>query len=615
MVASYACVPDCLSQCSNSFCHTFAAFSEKCDGVIASRDLKDECLASSRSVVKTNTDLLFSMVLSYLGFTAVEFLDDADAQYATRASIAGILGIPVERVIFRAVRDIIGANRRQLVDVKAEDTVSATYRVKVVLESIGYSKNYADYAYDDLSGRMLNAVDSGRYEAILRANGFKVYGTPLFAENTEVIDIEISNFALGSDDSNQNIFEEYTSDPKKIPIVVAISGTFGCCLLIVIFLLWRKRSKEKMKVGEWYDREVDPSANSILDLKVFSPPPKEDILDHASGIDNKHSLRVKPAQPLDQGAVGDLYTMLQSVAYSGSSSNTPSQANSAIPLNSRAAVYIEDSIDSPKLMSQDEEDQDIQLFSLAAVPYKPRDVSAAEPKKSWAESKSNSSRIVSSAAVSDVVEFHHSQELASEVDMSFLNDDLSLASRRKPVLPPINNPKLSTPNAHDSTTLSVISPDASYSGDKYYLSHDRTEIDLAQRERGRLARRRARESLREKSETMGSGFIYDQNPESTPVIKRVHSEYHSAEKRSPSKDKSLHRRDRRDRSGSPNDDRSYRRTRKRKHHQNERSGMGAPGSGLTQGDSSVSPIPVVREDNDSQSKVSFAPIKEFDFTY
>jgi hypothetical protein len=606
--------------------------------------------------------MTFSSVLSYLGFTAQGFLLDAAAQYTTRSTIADILGVPVSSITIRNVRDAIEGNRRQLADTEISDnTVLITYKVKQTLESMGYSKSTASYAYQELIGELGTAVNNGRYAAMLRVSGSDVFSTSFFENIFDVLGVTFTDYSF-DEERKQNIFEE------NIIIVISLSVTIGFCILVGVFVLWRRRSQKKK----------DPFAPIYYESKNNYAEKDDDILDKIpdssngnSNIEN-NSQKLKPSSD-SSAPVGDLYTMLKSVQMpgkggqsgghaggsGGSGAVAPSPGTKLPPIN-RAKVYIDDTDESPEL-AHDEEDVDFQTFALYEGP-KQAPV-GREPKKSWAESRAHAApRSKESTAVIDFVDFQHSQELKPHTDISYYNDDFSVGSRHslmkntKTVLPPISNY-----SANGGVKPSPTSPEeASFGEDYSHLSKaDRTEMDLMQRERSRLARRRARESLRgadggTPDSNSRSKYSNSNNDGTSPEHIADHHHHHSSSERSlgdsrshsRSRDKDGDRSHRSGRGRSPSKGRpersggdesptaggqekhehrsrgdSHRRGAKHKRKRRPRSEVESPGGGLvnTDNDASISPVRL-NVDNEngsigSTSKVSFAKAERFDFTY
>lgn len=607
-VASYTCVPNCLQGCVNSFCETFALFTEKCSAFsMQSRDLKQDCLFSSRAVIKSTTRITFDIFLSYQGFSSEELSRDKDGQQATVSACSDILKIGSGSVRITNMADIDA--RRSLFFISPAvvgiNTTLVTYRVTMVLEEMGFSSNFASFAYDEMTTRMANAVKSGLYLAMLRKNGLAVFGTYLFEKRVDVLGVSFSTFLFDSSDNNKgNIFE------NNMAIVISVSS--GLCLfgLVAAFLFWRKGNLKRkgnkstvVIVGqrgehEQVDEQVDASEMNVLDEIV-------------KNMENEAKL--KPEKQ-NKDEIGDLYTLFKSV---------PARGDLTSPIRplKRGKVYIDTSV-SP--IGEQPEDFDIQTFSLLRSTEMA--VNRMPIKTSWIESKE--SRVTTSMPgyANDVVDFHASVEtLNSNFEPSNIRDDGNFSShRKKMILPPLKYAGF-TPSTPDRPVGSPVCDTVLFDDNAFAHTHHRSEIDAMNRERSRFARRRARESLRI-NEQRGAGYRHDESAKHVRDFPR-----HHVEPQSHGKHKSASRSERHQGRHSSPEEKSrpshrHGRKRKLKHKHGDKD---APGSGLVHTDASVSPIHTAarRSDDDDSlvsrsSKVSFAPIasmdkdrNDFSFTY
>ena len=569
-VASYMCVPECLKDCVYSFCHTFSAFIQKCsvDGGGVNSDLKGECLASSLKDIKSNTKFSFSMVLSYLGFSTEEFSADADAQYTTLATISEILGISVGSIVIRRIRSIDLSQTLQV----AESTVQVSYTITETLENLGYTKSSAEYAYEALTSVMDGSIQNGRYESILREEGIKIYRTYLF-EEVNVVSVEFGEYSFQDGESRQNIFQE------NLYIVASMSVLLAICSCFVAIVLKRR-----------YLLKKDISADVVIDEMLSTPLPKLEKADSPLSIDG-----IEQEDPVKAvGAVGDINTMLRSVKSIVPPSPTPIVG---LMNSNHKRVYV-DSVEA-LVTERDESEFDVQSFSLLDESHK-GESAVKEPKKSWFENSTVKERPSREVVVSNVFEFNASSEVAAA--SSELRDDISISTRRSMIkLPPIADSQILGSDTNNTINHTALT----HNVDNMHGSYDRSEIDLLQRERNRLARRRARESMRN-SNPSEFQYTYRATAESPPS-----SKHHKASGRrrgkSPTEEsgKGGQHKDSRSRSGSPdatssNNVRRHRRHRRRRKRRSDTYSLDSPGSALLESNGSDQENP---------------PLQKLDFTY
>jgi hypothetical protein len=178
-VASYSCVPSCLSDCSDVFCDSMSTLVFACDDSVHATyknksALEKSCLNSYATNSPTRTQMSFTSQAEFGNVSPSEMDTTTGREAAIAAMTMAMPGVTADQVTIESITEI--ESRRRLLSNKVINGVvvqavssNVLYKITVVLE-LYISSSYTA-AYDQLVGEISSSVSSGQFQQNLKAAG------------------------------------------------------------------------------------------------------------------------------------------------------------------------------------------------------------------------------------------------------------------------------------------------------------------------------------------------------------------------------------------------------------------------------------------------------------
>jgi hypothetical protein len=186
-VASYSCVPSCLSDCSDVFCDSMSTLVFACDDSVHATfknksAVEKTCLDSSAANVETRTQMSFTSETEFGGVSPSDMNSTAAKEAAIAAMTLAMSGVTADQI---TILSITGTESRRLSSnknmiaksymrngvVAQAVTSNVLYKITVVVELLGYSSSSSTAAYDRLVNQISTSISSGQFQQNLKAAG------------------------------------------------------------------------------------------------------------------------------------------------------------------------------------------------------------------------------------------------------------------------------------------------------------------------------------------------------------------------------------------------------------------------------------------------------------
>jgi hypothetical protein len=188
-VASYSCVPSCLSDCSDVFCDSMSTLVFACDDSVHATyknksAVQKSCLNSFATNSPTRTQMSFTSLAEFGNVSPSGMDTTAGREAAIAAMTMAMPGVTADQVTIESItgsesrrrlssNKVVQSHMRNGVVVQAVSS-NVLYKISVILELLGYTSSSSTAAYDQLVGEISSSVSSGQFQQNLKAAGQQV---------------------------------------------------------------------------------------------------------------------------------------------------------------------------------------------------------------------------------------------------------------------------------------------------------------------------------------------------------------------------------------------------------------------------------------------------------
>lgn len=268
-VGAYACVPDCLNDCSDVFCDSMSTLVYACDpdssATYSNKTvLETECLDAYAEGAETETLLEFDSESTFDDVSAAEMRNSTEAQNAALSAMSlAMSGVPVSQITIKDIKDE-ESNRRLFRRFLQTSGAIVTFGIVAKLEQLGYKSTEGAAAYTSLTNQISQSVSSGAFQQNLKAAGqtagvttfqnAKVNKSPVYTDPVVVAVVTVKPTSFPTPAPSVVPTPVPTNVPKKnsdnddIALSeseisgVVVGSVIGFCLLLgVVYLCWDKK--------------------------------------------------------------------------------------------------------------------------------------------------------------------------------------------------------------------------------------------------------------------------------------------------------------------------------------------------------------------------------------
>jgi len=298
-IESYACVPQCLTDCSDVFCDSMSTLVYSCDPTVKATyrnktAVESQCLYSYSSNAPTQTIMSFSSSNTFDGVSPSE-MDTATSRSAAIAAMAmSISGVPADQI---TIESITGSEARRSLDLsfslnsghskthhEHEDirvqvaSANVVYKINAVLEALGYSESSSSAAYSSLTNQISTSVVSGQFQQNLKAAGesagvqtFKhaeVTKIPSYSTPELVLLVTSPPTGLPTGQPTRRKSSSSAPDDDVAPIAGGVIGGFFALLLIALVIYYcfnqarRQALEEKFRTHNFINVKAQTDVES-----------------------------------------------------------------------------------------------------------------------------------------------------------------------------------------------------------------------------------------------------------------------------------------------------------------------------------------------------------------
>jgi hypothetical protein len=297
-VASYSCVPSCLSDCSDVFCDSMSTLVFACDDSVHATyknksAVETSCLNSFAANSPTRTQMSFTAQTEFGGVSPSEMDTGAGRQVAIAAMTLAMSGVTADQVTIKSITGTESRRRSSNKNMIAKSymrngvvaqaaTSNVLYEITVVVELLGYSSSSYTAAYDQLVGE-ISASFSGQFQQNLKAAGqtagvttfqsadvskIPTYGSP---EVTQLVTVAPTPAPSFSPTSFKNKSSGSDDDANAGAIAGGVIGGFVILLLIFCFIYFCLNRQRRAEMEEKFKKQMYHSNGEASSLRFGSP--------------------------------------------------------------------------------------------------------------------------------------------------------------------------------------------------------------------------------------------------------------------------------------------------------------------------------------------------------
>jgi hypothetical protein len=294
-VATYSCVPSCLSDCSDVFCESMSTLVFACDNSVHATyknksAVETSCLNSFAANSPTRTQMSFTAQTEFGGVSPSEMDTTGGREAAIAAMTLAMPGVTADQV---TIQSITGTESRRLSAFKNGHlkngvvsqavTSNVLYKITVVLELLGYSSSSFNAAYDQLVGEISVSISSGQFQQNLKAAGqtaglttfqsVDVSKTPTYTspEVTQLVTVAPTPAPSSSPTAFKNKSHRSDDDATTGAIAGGVIGGIVVLLLIFCFIYFCLNRQRRAKMEEKFKKQMFKSNGEGSSLRFDSP--------------------------------------------------------------------------------------------------------------------------------------------------------------------------------------------------------------------------------------------------------------------------------------------------------------------------------------------------------